>query len=76
MANTYAVTGQTYDNVRQPDGTYLPVVTIAFVTKTEPPVAGSVQVPQSLLRDKAKYAETVQEAIEQAVGAHTAVANL
>ena len=76
MADKYSITGQTYENVRQPDGTYLPMVTVKFTTKTDPPVAGSVSVPQSLLRDKVKYAETVGAEIEQAVGAHEAVAGL
>ena len=76
MAEHYSVTSQTYETDRQPDGTYEPVVAIGFTTKGDPSISGIVRVPQSLLKDKVRYAETVKAAIEQAVGAHLAVNEL
>jgi len=76
MGKDYEVTGQHYTTEMQPDGTVEPVVEISFTTTTAPPVSGSVKVPQNLLKDKARYAETVKAAIDEAVGAHQAVAAL
>jgi len=76
MGKDYEVTGQHYTTKMEPDGTVEPVVEIAFTTTTSPPVSGSVSVPQSLLKDKARYAETVKAAIDEAVGGHQAVAIL
>ena len=76
MAKDYSITGQTMGTERQPDGTYEPVVEVSYRTNGTPPVLGTVAVPQSLLKDRARYAETVRAAVEEAVGAHTAVAEL
>jgi hypothetical protein len=76
MADTFTVTGQKHENVRQPDGTVMPSVVISYATKSDPPINGTVSVPQALLADKAKYVDTVSAAITQAVAAHDAVANL
>lgn len=76
MADTFTVTGQKHENVRQQDGTVMPAVVITYQTKSDPPITGSVTVPQTLLSDKAKYLETVNAAITQAVAAHDAVAHL
>ena len=76
MAKDYTITGQQQKDVKQPDGTWEPMMLINFTTNTEPPTQGTVQVPVALLKDKAKYAETVKQAIEEAAGAHIAVAGL
>jgi len=76
MGKDYEVTGQHYTSAMQPDGTVEPIVEISFTTTGTPPVSGVVRVPQALLKDKARYAETVKAAIDEAVGAHNTVAGL
>jgi len=76
MGKDYEVTGQHYTTELQPDGTVEPVVEIAFKTTGTPPVSGHVKVPAALLKDKARYYETVKAAIDEAVSAHQAVAGL
>ena len=76
MAETYEITGQTMSEQRQADGSYSPVVEVGYKTKTDPPVVGTVTVPQSLLKDKVAYVEAVKSAVETAVDGHTAVASL
>lgn len=76
MAATWTVTGQTYSDERQTDGTYMPVVEVSFVTTGDPPVRGTVAVPRALLATPADYADAVRIAIGNAVAAHDAVARL
>lgn len=76
MANRFEITGQHYTTERGSDGSVVPVVEIAFSTKTEPQVHGKVTVPQSLLSDPVGYAEAVRSAIDTAVDAHEAAAKL
>ena len=76
MTPTYEITGQHYTQERNPDGTYAQVVEVSFTANTVPPTHGKVTVDQSLLKDKVAYAEAVKGAIETAVAAHGAVAEL
>ena len=76
MSADYEVTGQTIGTERQPDGTVMPVVVIKFTVNTTPPTNSEVSVPKALLKDKARFAETVRAEIENAVAAHQAVAAL
>ncbi len=73
MATQYTITGQTYEDERQPDGTYMPVVEIAFTTTGTPPVKGTVAVPRALLATPAYFADAVRIAVGNAVQAHAAV---
>jgi hypothetical protein len=76
MSTQYAITGQTYTDERQPDGTYLPVVEVAFTTTGSPPVKGVVTVPRALLATPADYADAVRIAVGNAVASHAAVEKL
>ena len=76
MAADYTITGQTKSQQREPDCTYKPVVEVSYQTTTDPPIQGSVTVPAHLLKDKVKYVEAVQSAVEAEVASHQAVASL
>lgn len=76
MADGYKVTRQTEGDELQPDGTYLPVIEVAFTTTSSPPVSGTVAVPKALASSPANFADAVRIAIESRVAAHGAVAAL
>jgi hypothetical protein len=76
MSATYEITSQKLVQERQEDGTYLPMVEVAFTVNTTPPTQATITVPKALLADKVAFVEDVKAQVEKVAAAHHAVAAL